>query len=64
MVIRFPLRKKLFGIEEDARLESHPSRTAAGDGMAFLTRTAARGLSRREIEHRKRMLQHLQQLRT
>ena len=64
MVIRFPLREKLFGPEENARLESHPSRAAAGDGMAFLTRTAARGLSRREIEHRKRMLAHLRHLRT
>jgi hypothetical protein len=64
MVIRFPLPKKLFRPEENARLESHPSRAAAGGGMAFLTRAAARGLSRREIEHRERMLQHLRQLRT
>ena len=45
MVIRFPTRKK-----ED-RLEAHPS---------GLNRTDARRLSNREIEHRERMLQHLQ----
>ena len=44
MVIRFPLRKK-----ED-RLETHPS---------GLNRTGARRLSRRELEHRERMLEHL-----
>ena len=57
MVIRFPLRKKLFGLEDNARLESHPS---------GLNRTDDRRLSRREIEHRERMLQHLhrQNLRT
>jgi hypothetical protein len=44
MVIRFSFRKK-----ED-RLETHPS---------GLNRTGARRLSRREIEHRERMLQHL-----
>jgi hypothetical protein len=44
MVIRFPSRKK-----ED-RLESHPS---------GLNRTDVRRLSRREIEHRERMLRHL-----
>jgi hypothetical protein len=45
MVIRFSFRKK-----ED-RLETHPS---------GLNRTDARRLSRREIEHRERMLEHLQ----
>jgi len=45
MVIRFPSRKK-----ED-RLESHPS---------GLNRTGPRRLSPREIEHRERMLRHLQ----
>ena len=52
MVIRFTLRKK-----ED-RLETHPS---------GLNRTGALRLSRREIEHRERMLEHLyrtQDLRT
>jgi hypothetical protein len=45
MVIRFSLRKK------EERLETHPS---------GLNRTDARRLSRREIEHRERMLEHLQ----
>jgi hypothetical protein len=45
MVIRFPSRKN-----ED-RLESHPS---------GLNRTGPRRLNRREIEHRERMLRHLQ----
>jgi hypothetical protein len=45
MVIRFPSRKK-----ED-RLESHPT---------GLNRTGPRHLNRREIEHRERMLRHLQ----
>ena len=44
MVIRFPSRKK-----ED-RLESHPIE---------LNRSDPRHLSRREIEHRERMLRHL-----
>jgi hypothetical protein len=48
MVIRFPSRKK-----ED-RLESHPSGP---------DRTGARRLSRREIEHRERMLEHLRRTR-
>jgi hypothetical protein len=47
MVIRFTARKK------EVRLESHPS---------GLNRTDARRLSRREIEHRERMLAHLQRL--
>jgi hypothetical protein len=47
MVIRFPSRKK-----ED-RLESHPS---------GLNRTDARRLSRREVEHRERMLEHLRRI--
>ncbi len=45
MVIRFSVRKK-----ED-RLETHPS---------GLTRTGDRRLTRQEIEHRERMLEHLQ----
>ena len=49
MVIRFPVRKKS-GLLEDLRLESHPS---------GLNRTDARRLSRREVEHRERMLEHL-----
>jgi hypothetical protein len=44
MVIRFSLRKK-----ED-RLETHPS---------GLNRTGPRRLSRQEVEHRERMLEHL-----
>jgi hypothetical protein len=48
MIIRFPSRKK-----ED-RLESHPS---------GLNRTDARRLTRREIEHRLRMLEHLRRTR-
>jgi hypothetical protein len=48
MIIRFPSRKK-----ED-RLESHTS---------GLNRTDARRLSRREIEHRQRMLEHLRRTR-
>ncbi len=47
MVIRFMARKK------EVRLETHPS---------GLNRTDARRLSRREIEHRERMLAHLQRL--
>lgn len=52
MVIRFTLRKK------DDRLQTHPS---------GLNRTGDRRLSRRDIEHRERMLEHLyrtQDLRT
>jgi hypothetical protein len=47
MVIRFPLRRKVV----EMRLESHPS---------GLNRTDGRRLSRREIVHRERMLEHLQ----
>ena len=59
MVIRFlsrtaqkarQLRRRRRG--ED-RLETHPS---------GLNRTGARRLSRREVEHRERMLEHLQRL--
>ncbi len=49
MVIRFPLRLKPMEI----RLESHPS---------GLNRTDARRLSRREVVHRERMLEHLQRI--
>jgi hypothetical protein len=56
MVIRFTLRPgrskdpiRREGLE-GMRLESHPS---------GLNRTDARRLSRREVEHRERMLQHL-----
>jgi hypothetical protein len=49
MVIRFP-RLRLAKPSEADRLETHPS---------GLNRTDARRLSRREIEHRERMLQHL-----
>jgi hypothetical protein len=45
MVIRFQRRAK-----KEVRLESHPS---------GLNRTGAGRLSRREIEHRERMLRHL-----
>jgi hypothetical protein len=45
MVIRFPRRAK-----KEVRLETHPS---------GLNRTGAQRLSRREIEHRERMLRHL-----
>ena len=45
MVIRFPFMAK-----KEIRLESHPS---------GLNRTGPRRLSRREIEHRERMLRHL-----
>jgi hypothetical protein len=45
MVIRFPRRAK-----KEIRLETHPS---------GLNRTGPRRLSRREIEHRERMIQHL-----
>ena len=55
MVIRFMLRSARFRHHaqpelEGMRLESHPS---------GLNRTDSRRLSRREIEHRERMLQHL-----
>jgi hypothetical protein len=56
MVIRFP-RLRLAALSsvrkhlESDRLESHPS---------GLNRTDARRLSRREIEHRERMLRHLE----
>jgi hypothetical protein len=48
MVIRFALRHK--NRKDAVRLESHPS---------GLNRTDARRLSRREIVHRERMLEHL-----
>jgi hypothetical protein len=48
MIIRFLSRKK-----ED-RLESHPS---------GFNRSGDRRLSRREIEHRQRMLEHLRRIR-
>jgi hypothetical protein len=54
MVIRFPrlrLATLSFVREHDVRLETHPS---------GLNRTDARRLSRREIEHRERMLRHLE----
>ena len=54
MIIRFTLRacrREHRGEPlEGMRLESHPS---------GLNRTDARRLSRREIEHRERMLEHL-----
>ncbi len=50
MVIRFPLRLRIAKQPLD-RLETHAS---------GLNRTDSRRLSRREIEHRERMLQHLQ----
>ena len=59
MVIRFTLRparakaRNGAALLEGMRLESHPS---------GLNRTDARRLSRREIEHRERMLQHLHRL--
>jgi hypothetical protein len=49
MIIRFSLRPGRS--KQEDRLESHPS---------GLNRTDARRLSRREIEHRERMLLHLQ----
>jgi hypothetical protein len=49
MVIRFPLRQKV----REIRLESHPS---------GLNRTDDRRLSKREIVHRERMLEHLRRL--
>jgi len=56
MVIRFPrLRLATFSSvrkqQGEVRLESHPS---------GLNRTDARRLSRREVEHRERMLRHLE----
>jgi hypothetical protein len=50
MVIRFRLRHTVKKVKED-RLESHPS---------GLNRTDARRLSKQEIVHRERMLEHLQ----
>jgi hypothetical protein len=50
IVIRFP-RLRLARRTPADRLETHPS---------GLNRTDARRLSRREIEHRERMLRHLQ----
>jgi hypothetical protein len=50
MVIRFPWRPRAQKVKED-RLESHAS---------GLNRTDARRLTRRGIEHRERMLRHLQ----
>jgi hypothetical protein len=56
MVIRFP-RLRLATLssvarrDDEVRLETHPS---------GLNRTDARRLSRREIEHRERMLRHLE----
>ena len=55
MVIRFiarAIRQKPNQLD-NARLESHPS---------GLNRTDARRLSRREVEHRERMLAHLHRL--
>ena len=49
MVIRFALRQK----PREVRLESHPS---------GLNRTGARRLSRQEVVHRERMLEHLQRI--
>jgi hypothetical protein len=51
MVIRFPFRLK--PARNDLRLASHPS---------GLNRTDGRRLSTREVEHRERMLRHLEQL--
>ena len=56
MVIRFmgrSTRRKVAGVDIDDRLETHPS---------GLHRTGLRALSRREIEHRERMLAHLQRV--
>jgi len=50
MVIRFP-RLRIAKPSSDDRLEAHSS---------GLNRTDARRLSRREVEHRERMLRHLQ----
>jgi hypothetical protein len=56
MVIRFP-RLRLATLSSgrkhqgEVRLETHPS---------GLNRTDARRLSRREVEHRERMLRHLE----
>ena len=50
MVIRFP-RLRLTTPSQGDRLETHAS---------GLNRTDARRLSRREVEHRERMLRHLQ----
>jgi len=56
MVISFiarAIRQKRATRQNDVRLETHPS---------GLNRTDARRLSRREVEHRERMLAHLQRL--
>jgi hypothetical protein len=54
MVIRFPFRRKPAVLkDDDLRLESHPS---------GLNRTDSLRLSAREVEHRERMLRHLEQL--
>lgn len=56
MVIRFSLRRAAAvkgGQPEEVRLETHPS---------GLNRTDARRLSKREIVHRERMLEHLQRI--
>jgi hypothetical protein len=54
MVIRFPFRRRPASLlTDDLRLESHPS---------GLNRTDRRRLSSREIEHRERMLRHLERL--
>ena len=57
MVIRFPFRRKPVSLplfnEDDLRLQSHPS---------GLNRTDSRRLSSREVEHRERMLRHLERL--
>jgi hypothetical protein len=52
MVIRFP-RLRIARPSHDDRLKTHPS---------GLNRTDAQRLSRQEIEHRERMLRHLQQI--
>jgi hypothetical protein len=54
MVIRFPFRRNPAVLkDDDLRLESLPS---------GLNRTDSRRLSAREVEHRERMLRHLEQL--
>ena len=52
MVIRFPLRQKA----RDIRLESHPS------GLTRTPPSDDRRLTRREIVHRERMLEHLRRI--
>ncbi len=51
MVIRFPLRLSIAKPPLQDRLETHAS---------GLNRADSRRLTRREVEHRERMLQHLQ----